>query len=156
MSTLLRGVTLPDGTRTDLAIVDGAIAAEAPSGAEVVDAEGLVALPGLVDVHVHLREPGREDTETVRTGSEAAARGGFTAVCAMANTHPVTDTAEKAEHIHDLGVQAGLVDVAVIGAVTKGLKGEELAELGLMNRSRARSTMFSDDGVCAVPYAPGR
>ena len=92
MSTLLRGVTLPDGTHTDLAIVDGAIAAEAPSGADVVDCEGLLALPGLVDVHVHLREPGREDTETVRTGSAAAARGGFTAVCAMANTQPVTDT----------------------------------------------------------------
>ena len=150
MSTLLRGVTLPDGTHTDLAIVDGAIAAEAPSGADVVDCEGLLALPGLVDAHVHLREPGREDTETVRTGSAAAARGGFTAVCAMANTQPVTDTAEKAEHVHDLGVQAGLVDVAVIGAVTKGLKGEELAELGLMNRSRARSTMFSDDGVCVM------
>ncbi len=150
MSTLLRGVTLPDGTRTDLAIVDGVIAAEAASGAEVVDCDGLVALPGLVDVHVHLREPGREDTETVRTGSEAAARGGFTAVCAMANTQPVTDTAEKAEHIHDLGVQAGLVDVAVIGAVTKGLRGEELAELGLMNRSRAGSTMFSDDGMCVM------
>ncbi|MFT3889440.1 MAG: dihydroorotase [Arachnia sp.] len=150
MSTLLRGVALPDGTRTDLALVDGRIAAEAPAGAEVVDAEGLLALPGLVDVHVHLREPGREDTETVLTGSRAAARGGFTAVCAMANTTPVTDTAEKAEHVHDLGVQAGLVDVSVIGAISKGLRGEELAELGLMHRSRAGVTMFSDDGMCLM------
>ena len=150
MTTVLRSVTLPDGTRTDLVMRDGLIVDDAGSGADVLDCDGLIALPGLVDVHTHLREPGREDTETVLTGSRAAARGGFTAVCAMANTTPVTDTAEKAEHIDDLGRRAGLVDVAVIGAISKGLAGQELAELGLMNRSAARVTMFSDDGFCLM------
>ena len=150
MTTVLRSVTLPDGTRTDLVMRDGLIVDDAGSGAAVLDCDGLIALPGLVDVHTHLREPGREDTETVLTGSRAAARGGFTAVCAMANTTPVTDTAEKAEHIDDLGRRAGLVDVAVIGAISKGLAGQELAELGLMNRSAARVTMFSDDGFCLM------
>ncbi len=147
-ATVLRGVQLPDGTRTDL-VMEGGVFVDTPSGeASVVDCDGLIALPGLVDVHTHLREPGREDAETVLSGARAAARGGFTAVLAMANTQPVTDTAEKAEHVHDLGVAAGLVDVQVIGAISKGLRGEELAELGLMNRSRARVTVFSDDGMC--------
>ena len=150
MTTVLRSVTLPDGTRTDLVMRDGLIVDDAGSGADVLDCDGLIALPGLVDLHTHLREPGREDTETVLSGSRAAARGGFTAVCAMANTTPVTDTAEKAEHIDDLGRRAGLVDVAVIGAISKGLAGQELAELGLMNRSAARVTMFSDDGFCLM------
>ncbi len=79
-----------------------------------------MALPGLVDLHTHLREPGREDAETVLTGSQAAAVGGFTAVLAMANTSPVTDTAEAAERVHDLGRAAGLVDVQPVGAVTRG------------------------------------
>lgn len=152
-SIVLSGVTLPDGARTDLAIADGRVVDEAPAGATRVDCAGLVALPGLVDLHTHLREPGREDTETVLSGSRAAARGGFTAVLAMANTTPVTDTAEKAEHVHDLGRRAGLVDVQVIGAVTKGLRGEELAELGLMHRSRAGVTVFSDDGACVQDAA---
>jgi dihydroorotase len=115
-----------------------------------VDADGLVALPGLVDLHVHLREPGREDAETISTGAEAAAAGGFTAVLAMANTDPVTDTAEAAERILDLGRATRLVDVQPVGAVTKGLRGEELAELGLMARSRARVRVFSDDGHCVA------
>lgn len=149
-ATTLRGVQLPDGTRTDLHLAGGVIVDEEPSGAEVIDCDGLLALPGLVDPHTHLREPGREDAETVLSGSEAAARGGFTAVCAMANTQPVTDTAEKAEHVHDLGLKANLVDVVVIGAISKGLKGEELSEMGLMHRSRARVTMFSDDGMCLM------
>lgn len=147
-ATVLRGVQLPDGTRSDLVMQDGVFVDSAPREATVVDCDGLLALPGLVDVHTHLREPGREDTETVLSGSRAAARGGFTAVLAMANLTPVTDTAERAEHVHGLGVAAGLVDVAVIGAISKGLRGEELAELGLMNRSRARVTVFSDDGMC--------
>ncbi|AQP51781.1 dihydroorotase [Tessaracoccus flavescens] len=150
MATVLRSVTLPDGTRTDLTISEGVFVDDAGADAQVVDCDGLIALPGLVDVHTHLREPGREDTETVLTGSQAAARGGFTAVCAMANTTPVTDTAEKAEHIRDLGLRAGLVDVVVIGAISKGLAGEQLAELGLMNSSEARVTMFSDDGHCLM------
>ena len=91
------------------------LVAEAPAGAQVIDADGLVALPGLVDLHTHLREPGREDAETVLTGSRAAALGGFTAVLAMANTSPVTDTAEAAERVLDLGRAAGLVDVQPVG-----------------------------------------
>lgn len=140
------------GHRADVWIRDGRIheigTVNAPRDAEILDADGLVLLPGLVDLHTHLREPGREDTETIATGSAAAAAGGFTAVLAMANTTPVTDTAEAAERILDLGARTGLVDVFPIGAVTKGLGGEELAELGLMARSRARVTVFSDDGRC--------
>lgn len=150
MATVLRGVTLPDGSSGDLSIADGVFVSEAPAGAEIVDCDGLVALPGLVDLHTHLREPGREDTETVASGSRAAARGGFTAVCAMANTNPVTDTAEKAEYILELGKAAGLAQVVPIGAISKGIRGEELAELGLMHRSRAGVTMFSDDGHCLM------
>ncbi|MCC2592451.1 dihydroorotase [Tessaracoccus sp. OS52] len=151
MSNLtLTGVTLPDGTRTDLHVSHGRLVGDAPSDAERVDAEGLVALPGLVDLHTHLREPGREDTETVETGSRAAARGGFTCVHAMANTSPVTDTPEKATHILDLGKAAGLVQVVPVGAITKGLGGTELAELGLMHDSRAGVTVFSDDGSCVM------
>lgn len=146
----ITGVTLPSGERTNLHIADGHFVAEAPDGARTIDGEGLVALPGLVDPHTHLREPGREDAETVLSGSHAAARGGYTSVFAMANTTPVTDTAERAEHVHHLGVTAGLVDVAVVGAISKGLRGEELAELGLMHRSRAAVTMFSDDGMCLM------
>ena len=152
--TVLRGASLLGEGPADLVLADGRIAevaapgrAEA-TGAAVVDADGLVALPGLVDLHTHLREPGREDAETVLTGSRAAAVGGFTAVLAMANTTPVTDTAEAAERVHDLGRAAGLVDVQPVGAVTRGLAGQELAELGLMARSRARVRVFSDDGHC--------
>lgn len=153
MSLTLTGVTLPDGTRTDLHVADGIIVDEASSGAERIDADGLVALPGLVDLHTHLREPGREDTETVESGTLAAARGGFTCVHAMANTQPVTDTAEKAEHVLDLGNAAGHAQVVPVGAITKGLLGKELAELGLMNASRAGVSVFSDDGVCVMDAA---
>ena len=145
---VVKGASVLGGTTTDLYVDGGVFVAEAPSGAHVVDAAGLVALPGLVDLHTHLREPGREDAETVLTGSRAAALGGFTAVLAMANTSPVTDTAEAAERVLDLGRAAGLVDVQPVGAVTRGLGGEELAELGLMARSRARVRVFSDDGKC--------
>ena len=140
------------GATADVLVRDGVVvevgSVPAPSGAAVVDAEGLVLLPGLVDLHTHLREPGREDAETVASGSAAAAAGGFTAVLAMANTSPVTDTGEAAERILDLGTAAGLADVVPVGAVTKGLAGEELAELGLMARSRAHVRVFSDDGRC--------
>ncbi|MBU2074277.1 MAG: dihydroorotase [Actinobacteria bacterium] len=151
---VIRGASVLGETTADLLVVDGVIAEVGSSvdttGAEVHEADGLVALPGLVDLHTHLREPGREDAETVVTGSRAAAVGGFTAVLAMANTSPVTDTAEAAERVHDLGLAAGLVDVHPVGAVTKGLAGEELAELGLMHRSRARVRVFSDDGKCVA------
>lgn len=151
MSVLIKGATLPDGTSADVLVADGAIAevgSVRETAGRTIDAAGLVLLPGLVDLHTHLREPGREDAETVLTGSRAAAVGGFTAVLAMANTNPVTDTAEAAERVLDLGRAAGLVDVQPVGAVTKGLAGQELAELGLMARSRAKVRVFSDDGKC--------
>ena len=149
---LVRGASLYGRERADLLIEDGRIAqvgsiADA-SGATVVDAEGLVALPGLVDVHTHLREPGREDAETVETGSRAAARGGYTAVHAMANSSPVADTAGVVEQVHSLGRRAGWVDVRPVGAVTVGLAGEQLAEIGAMANSAAQVRMFSDDGMC--------
>jgi dihydroorotase len=152
---LISGARILGETSADILIRDGLVARVSTTGAiepdgavEVVEADGLAVLPGLVDLHTHLRQPGREDTETVASGSAAAAAGGFTAVLAMANTDPVTDTAEAAGHVLDLGREAGLVDVQPVGAVTKHLAGEELAELGLMARSRARVRVFSDDGRC--------
>ena len=152
--TVIRGARLLGGAASDLLIDQGRIVEAGSVGnapdIDVVDADGLVALPGLVDLHVHLREPGREDAETVATGAESAAAGGFTAVLAMANTDPVTDTAEAAERIFDLGRATHLVDVQPVGAVTKHLAGQELAELGLMARSRALVRVFSDDGHCVT------
>lgn len=151
-SYLIKGAALGDGPATDLLIENGRIAAvgrdAAAGNAEVVDADGLVALPGLVDMHTHLREPGREDAETVQTGSAAAAKGGFTAVHAMANSSPVADTAGVVEQVHHLGLRAGWVDVRPVGAVTIGLEGQRLAELGAMAESRARVRVYSDDGIC--------
>jgi dihydroorotase len=138
----------------DVLVADGLIAeiggpgTIGSEGATVVDAAGLILLPGLVDLHTHLREPGREDAETVATGSAAAARGGYTAVHAMANTDPVADTAGVVEQVWNLGLQAGLVDVFPVGAVTVGLGGERLAELGAMADSAAAVRVFSDDGKC--------
>jgi len=154
-SYLIRGAAPLGGEPTDLLLTDGVIAATgadaaAQAGADtrVVDAEGLVALPGLVDLHTHLREPGREDAETVWSGTRAAAVGGFTAVHAMANTYPVADTAGVVEQVWRLGREAGWVDVMPVGAVTQGLAGEQLAELGAMATSKARVRVFSDDGKC--------
>ncbi|TML29600.1 MAG: dihydroorotase [Actinobacteria bacterium] len=153
MSTyLIKGVSIVGAAPTDLLIRDGVVAAVGrdarAAGAEGIDAAGLVALPGLVDLHTHLREPGREDAETVETGSRAAALGGYTAVCAMANTDPVADTAGVVEQVWRLGRAAGLVDVQPVGAVTVGLAGERLAELGAMATSAAQVRIFSDDGHC--------
>jgi dihydroorotase len=154
---LIKGARPYGGDAADILIEDGRVAAIGTSlsatGAEVVDADGLIALPGLVDLHTHLREPGREDAETVETGSRAAALGGFTAVHAMANTDPVADTAGVVEQVWRLGEQAGLVDVVPVGAVTVGLKGERLAELGAMADSAARVRVFSDDGHCVADPA---
>ncbi len=146
---LVTGADLLGAGRADLLLRDGHFADPATAGpdAERVDADGLIALPGLVDLHTHLREPGREDAETVATGTAAAARGGFTTVLAMANTRPVTDTGEAAAHLADLGRREGLAEVVPVGAVSKGLAGEELAELGLMHRT-AGVSVFSDDGHC--------
>jgi len=150
--TLIRGATLVDGTRGDLLLDDGRIAeigsVTDAAGATVIDADGLLALPGLVDLHTHLREPGFEQSETVLTGSRAAAAGGYTAVFPMANTSPVADTAGVVEQELRLGEDAGYVTVQPIGAVTVGLAGERLAELGAMAASRAKVRVFSDDGLC--------
>lgn len=113
---------------------------------EVIDGEGNVLLPGLVDMHVHLREPGREDTETIATGSDAAAKGGFTAVFTMANTNPVIDQPFLAEAVWSKGQEYGKCDVYPVGSITQGLEGAQLTEIGLMARSGVR--MFSDDGKC--------
>jgi dihydroorotase len=149
---LVVGATLADGTRADLLVTNGRIEhvgnGLSATGATQIDADGLLALPGLVDLHTHLREPGFEDSETVLTGTRAAAAGGFTAVFAMANTAPVADTAGVVEQVLSLGDAAGYATVRPIGAVTKGLAGEQLAELGAMATSRAQVRVFSDDGMC--------
>ena len=144
----ITGATLPDGTRRDLHVDAGVFVESAPAGATRIDAGGLQALPGLVDLHTHLREPGFEASETVLTGTQAAAAGGFTAVFAMANTFPVQDTAGVVEQVASLGAQHGYATVRPIGAVTVGLAGERLAEIGAMARSRAAVRVFSDDGKC--------
>ena len=150
---LLSGLTLPDGTSSDIQIANGVITAIGKSlpknsADEVIDFKGSVVLPGLVDLHTHLREPGKEDAETVLSGSMAAAKGGFVAISAMANTSPVADTAGVVEQVYALGQSAGFVDVFPIGAVTQGLNGETLAEIGAMADSNARVRVFSDDGNC--------
>lgn len=150
---LLTGLTLPDGTASDLQIANGVITAIGKSLAknsadQVVDLKGSVVLPGLVDLHTHLREPGKEDAETVLSGSMAAAKGGYVAISAMANTSPVADTAGVVEQVYALGQSAGYVDVFPIGAVTQGLAGEALSEIGAMADSNARVRVFSDDGNC--------
>ncbi len=149
---VIRSATLDDGTRSDILIRDGVVAELAPSissaGATTIAADGLLALPGLVDLHTHLREPGFEQSETVLTGSRAAAIGGFTAVHAMANTSPVADNAGVVEQVQSLGETAGYVTVRPVGAVTLGLEGRALSEIGAMAGSRARVRVFSDDGRC--------
>ena len=150
---LLSGLTLPDGTSSDIQIANGVITAVGKSlsnlsADQVIDFKGSVVLPGLVDLHTHLREPGKEDAETVLSGSMAAAKGGFVAISAMANTSPVADTAGVVEQVYALGQSAGFVDVFPIGAVTQGLNGQTLSEIGAMADSNARVRVFSDDGNC--------
>lgn len=153
MSTyLIKDVELVNGEKVAIGIADGVIAeiSSKPTGSydKVLDGSGCVALPGLVDLHTHLREPGREDAETVLTGTRAAARGGYTAVFAMANTDPVADTAGVVEQVVRLGREAGWCEVFAVGAVTKDLAGESMAELGAMAHSAAQVRVFSDDGKC--------
>jgi len=151
-SLLIRQVSILGKAPKDILIEDGFIkeigSLITSSSSEILDATGCVAIPGFVDLHTHLREPGRENSETIATGSLAAARGGFTAVSAMANTFPVADTAAIVEQVAAIGQGVGLVDVFPIGAVTRGLEGHELADLGSMAQSKARVRVFSDDGNC--------
>lgn len=149
---LIAGASILGGERADVFIVDGQIAEISHSidraGTEVLLADGQVLLPGFVDLHTHLREPGRENAETIATGSLAAAKGGYVAVSAMANTLPVADNSAIVEQVATIGKSVGLVDVFPIGAVTKGLSGTELADLGSMAQSKAKVRIFSDDGNC--------
>lgn len=170
MSVVIRGVRpYGEGDGVDVLVDDGQIAEigvalAVPDDAEVIDARGQVLLPGLVDLHTHLREPGREYAEDIETGSAAAALGGYTAVFAMANTNPVADSPVVTDHVWHRGQQVGLVDVHPVGAVTVGLAGTQLTEMGLMAAGAAQVRMFSDDGVCvadplvmrrALEYATG-
>ncbi len=151
-SILISAGSIIGDKRADILIKDGVIIeiAEGISAgdATVIDASDCVVLPGFVDLHTHLREPGRENAETIATGSLAAARGGYVAVSAMANTLPIADTAAIVEQVASIGKSVGLVDVFPIGAVTKGLEGHELADLGSMASSKAQVRIFSDDGNC--------
>ena len=170
MSLIIRGVRLyGEGDPVDVLVSDGQIAEigpdlAAPDGTDTVDAHGQILLPGLVDLHTHLREPGREYAEDIETGSAAAALGGYTAVFAMANTDPVADTAVVTDHVWHRGQEVGLVDVHPVGAVTVGLGGKQLTEMGLMAAGVGKVRMFSDDGICvddplvmrrALEYATG-
>jgi dihydroorotase len=150
MEFTIANARLVDDQVVDVVVSDGVIA-EIGNGinrGKIIDAEKNLLIPGLVDLHTHLREPGREDSETVATGSMAAAKGGFTAISAMANTFPVADTAGVVEQVYRLGQEAGFCDVFPIGAVTQGLAGKALAELGAMANSKAKVRIFSDDGKC--------
>lgn len=150
---LIRGAQQPDGTYADLGLQGGVFVRPGDldgSRTITIDAEGLIALPGLVDLHTHLRQPGMEQAETILSGSQSAALGGFTAVHAMANTNPVSDTAAVTDAVARLGVEAGYVTVRPVGAVTRGLAGEELAAMGPMARGSGAVRVFSDDGQCVA------
>lgn len=154
---LIRGACLLGEQVADILIEDGVITGIgedlSDEQAQVIEAEGLIALPGLVDIHTHLRQPGYEASETVETGTRAAALGGYTAVFAMANSLPVADTAAVVEQVDRLGKESGWCRVQPIGAVTVGLEGKQLSDIGAMATSTARVRVFSDDGMCVYDPA---
>ena len=147
---VLKGAKNTSGKSVEITVENGLVTSTPTAGVdhEIISMDGLVVLPGFVDLHTHLREPGFEQSETVESGSRSAAAGGYTAIHAMANTFPVADTAGVVEQVARLGQDSGLVFVQPIGAVTIGLKGEQLAELGAMAQSKAKVRIFSDDGNC--------
>lgn len=147
---IIKSARLVDNSIVDIRVTNGKISelSNKISGEVLYDAQQNLILPGLVDLHTHLREPGREDSETVLTGSTAAVRGGYTAISPMANTLPVADTAGVVEQVFSLGIEAALCDVFPIGAVTQGLAGKQLSEIVAMNNSKANVKIFSDDGKC--------
>ncbi len=154
MKLLIKGGTVIDPVagkinKKDILIVDGRISGSghnlSRSGAEVLDAKGKLVVPGLIDMHVHLREPGFEAKETIFTGTRAAARGGFTSVACMPNTNPVADNAAVVSSVIKRAHETGVVRVYPIGAISRGSIGEELAEIGDMKESGA--VAFSDDGM---------
>jgi dihydroorotase len=145
---ILKNLTLQTGEQTDITIENGLVTSLEVCSDQGIDCSGLIGLPGFVDLHTHLRQPGFEASETVLSGSRSAAAGGYTAICAMANTDPVADTASVVERVRLLGEVAGYVEVQPIGSVTKGLLGEELARIGSMANSLAKVRIFSDDGMC--------
>ncbi len=145
---ILNNVSLPTGQNADITIEDGIITDIGIGSAKGIDCSGLICLPGLVDLHTHLREPGYETSETIESGSAAAAIGGYTAIFAMANTLPVTDNPQVADYVYAQGKKVGLVDVQPIGAVTKNLEGQQLCDMEALVKSAARVKVFSDDGNC--------
>lgn len=153
MNILLKNGLRSDGSQTSIRIAASLISEigselVSTESETVIDCTGLRVLSGFVDLHTHLREPGKENAETVLSGSMAAVRGGFTAISAMANTNPVADSAGVVEQVWRLGREAGLCDVFPIGAVSEGIEGHKLSQMGAMAESAAKVRVFSDDGKC--------
>ena len=153
MSLVIKGGRVVDPASgrdevADVVISDGRIEAIGSNltADETLDATGMVVGPGFVDMHTHVREPGREDEETIASASAAAAKGGFTAICTMPNTDPVADSAAIVEKVWALGREAGLVEVVPAGALSKNLEGRKMADIGEMARCPARVRLFTDDG----------
>lgn len=157
---MIRGGQIPQRAEAvDLHVRDGVIQSIAPAGLEIsasqstavtIDASGCLILPAFVDLHTHTREPGKPHAETAVTASAAAAAGGYAVIHAMANTVPVADTVDAVLGVWKRGREIGIVDIRPVGAVTKGLQGEELAPISAMHATQAAPVVFSDDGQCVA------